>query len=127
MKPVISYTDYNILKSLVTNYPAHLKTKEIGQLMDELASADIVDDSQMNDDIIRLNSYFEAEDVHTKRLFKLTITLPEQANLKEHKISVFSPLGIALLGFKKGMTIEWSLPGGRKTIKIVEVVNQASI
>jgi len=73
--------------------------------------------------VIRLNSSFEAEDVNTKKLWKLTVTLPQQANIKEQKISIFSPLGVALIGFKKGMTVKWALPGGMKTLKILNVIN----
>lgn len=124
MKPVISNSDYTTLKSLIVNCPQHLKTKEIGQLMEELNKAEIVTDKKLGNDVIKLNSLFEAEDIVSKKSWKLMLTLPGDANLKEQKISVFSPLGVALIGFKKGMTIQWALPGGMKNIKIVDVVNQ---
>ena len=124
MKPVISNSDYSILKSLIVNCPQHLKTKEIGQLMEELKKADVVTDKKLGNDVIKINSLFEAEDISSKKTWKLMLTLPTDANLKEQKISVFSPLGVALIGFKKGMTIQWALPGGMKQIKIVEVINQ---
>lgn len=123
MKPIISNKDYQALKTLITGYPDNLKSKEIGQLMEELERADIVDEEALDDDIIRLNSSFEAEDVATKKIWKLTLTLPQQANVKEQKISVFSPLGVALIGFRKGMTVKWALPGGMKTLKILNVIN----
>ncbi len=123
MTPVISSKDYHTLKTLITSYPDNLKSKEIGQLMEELERAEIVEEDQLDEDVIRLNSSFEAEDVLTKKLWKLTVTLPQQANIKEQKISVFSPLGVALIGFKKGMTVKWELPGGMKTLKILNVIN----
>lgn len=123
MTPVISNKDYHTLKTLITSYPDNLKSKEIGQLMEELERAEIVEEDQLDEDVIRLNSSFEAEDVLTKKLWKLTVTLPQQANIKEQKISVFSPLGVALIGFKKGMTVKWELPGGMKTLKILNVIN----
>lgn len=123
MKPIISYTDYNTLKSLIVNCPPDLKTKEIGQLVTELDRAKLVEDDEVSHDVITLNSTFEVEDMDTSKTWKLTLTLPFRANVKEQKISIFSPLGIALIGFRKGMTIRWSLPGGMKTIKILDVVN----
>ncbi|MBX2922286.1 MAG: GreA/GreB family elongation factor [Chitinophagaceae bacterium] len=123
MKPIISNSDYSTLKSLISNCPQHLKSKEISQLAAELDKADIVADKKLEKDIIRLNSLFEAEDTGTKKTMKFMLTLPGQANLKDQKISVFSPLGVALIGFKKGMTIQWALPGGLKKIKILDVVN----
>jgi len=123
MKPVISTTDYNTLKSIIANYPPQLKSKEVGQLIAELGRADIVADDELGPDVVRLNSCFEAEDLAINKTWKLTLTLPSQANIKEQKISVFSPLGIALIGFKKGMTIQWTMPGGLKRIKILDVIN----
>lgn len=123
MKPVISTTDYNTLKSIIANYPPQLKSREVGQLIAELGRADIVADDELGPDVVRLNSCFEAEDLAINKTWKLTLTLPAQANIKEQKISVFSPLGIALIGFKKGMTIEWTMPGGLKRIKILDVIN----
>lgn len=124
MKPVISNSDYTTLRSLIVNCPQHLKTKEIGQLMDELNKAEVVTDKKLGNDVIKINSLFEAEDMSSKKKWKLMLTLPGEANLKEQKISVFSPLGVALIGFKKGMTIQWALPGGMKKIRIVDVVNE---
>ena len=123
MKPIISNTDYNTLRSLVTTYPYYLGPKETGQLIDELNRAEIVDDQSIGKDIIRIDSYFEAEDSATKKILKLKLTLPAQANLKEQKLSVLSPLGVALIGYRKGMTVDWELPGGIKNIRILEVVN----
>ncbi len=123
MKPIISHKDYQTLRNLVNGYPEHLKTKEIGQLMEELDRAEKVDESALDIDIIKINSVFEAEDINTGKILKLTLTLPHQANLKEQKISVLSPLGVALIGFRKGMTVEWQLPGGMKTLKILDVIN----
>lgn len=123
MKPIISHTDYNTVKSYIANCPQHLKTKEMNDLVAEMDRADIVDDEKVTADIIQLNSSFEVEDTTTKKVMKFMLTLPHLADLKERKISVTSPLGIALLGFEKGMTIRWALPGGEKTIKIINVVN----
>ncbi|MCC6548718.1 MAG: GreA/GreB family elongation factor [Ignavibacteriaceae bacterium] len=124
MKPVISNTDYVTLKSLIVNCPPHLKSKELGQMMDELDKAEVVTDKKIGNDVIKLNSLFEAEDLSTNKIWKLMLTLPGEANLKEQKISVFSPLGVALIGFKKGMTIQSALPGGMKKFKILNVVNE---
>ena len=92
--------------------------------MDELNKAEVVTDKKLGNDVIKINSLFEAEDISSKKKWKLMLTLPGEANLKEQKISVFSPLGVALIGFKKGMTIQWALPGGMKEIRIVDVVNE---
>ncbi len=52
-----------------------------------------------------------------------TLTLPEHADMGRKKISILSPLGVALIGFRQGMTIDWEFPGGLKKIKILTVEN----
>lgn len=123
MKPIIGTSDYKALKTLIANCPAELKTIEIGKLYAEIERAEKVEDHELGLDIIRLNSKFEVEDTAAKKAWSLKLTLPQDADVRQQKLSVFSPLGVALLGFKKGMTIQWELPGGLKNLKILNVVN----
>ena len=124
MKPIITESDYATIRSLITSLPPSQRTKEIGQLAKEIESASRVADEQIEADIIRLNSYFEVEETQSMQLIKLTLTLPKLANLAEKKISIFTPMGVALIGFKAGMQIEWVLPGGPKKLKILKVENK---
>lgn len=124
MKPVIAQTDYSKLKSVLVNLSPALRTKEMQLLLEELDRGKLVKDSEISADVIRLNSYFEAIDQASGQLMKFTLTLPEQANLKEGKISVISPLGIALIGFWEGMLVECELPAGKRKLKITKVVNE---
>ena len=123
MKPVITNSDYNILKTAMLHLPPAHKTKEVPQLIEELRRGSIVNDDEITADVIRLNSYFEAEDLNTQKIMKFMLTLPANANFQEHKISVLSPLGIALIGFKEGMTIDCALPAGNKKMRILKVKN----
>jgi regulator of nucleoside diphosphate kinase len=53
----------------------------------------------------------------------LVVVIPEQANIKEKKISVMAPIGTALLGFRQGEQVAWDVPSGRKTFTIMQVIN----
>ncbi|MBK7739754.1 MAG: GreA/GreB family elongation factor [Saprospiraceae bacterium] len=123
MIPTINSTDFKTLKTLIANYPVQLKTKEVGNLAIELGRANIVEDEAINPNIIRLGSKFDAQDLDSLKIWTLTLTLPEEADMTKQRISVFSPLGVALIGFSKGDTVEWSLPGGLKKLKILAVKN----
>ena len=125
MNPVIAAADYHVLKTAILKLPNEMKTKEIGQLIEEFENGNIhiVSDDKITPDVIRLNSYFETEEEKTKRVLKFTLTLPHHANLAQKKISVLSPLAIALIGFKEGMTVDCALPVGTKKMKITKVVN----
>lgn len=124
MKPIITASDYELINSIIDNIPSHQKTKVIGQLNEELSRAQIVHESSISNDVIRLNSTFEIIDVHSNRQVAYTITLPNLADLSMKKISVLTPLAVALIGFKKGMIIDWVLPGGPKKLKILNVINE---
>lgn len=125
MKPIISKTDYETIKSAMLYLSPLQKTREVHMLGDELYSGIIVSDNEIASDVIRLNSYFEIQEEKSDRVMKFKLTLPDLANLTEKKISVLSPLGIALIGFKQGMTVECTLPTGNKKFKIIKVQNQA--
>lgn len=56
-------------------------------------------------------------------LLDLTLVTPDKADIKERKISVLAPIGTALLGLKKGTTIIWEVPAGKKELTVVEVNN----
>lgn len=123
MKPFLTASDYKTIHSLILNLPAQLRGKEVAQLQHEIKSAEIVPDEKISADIIQINSTFEVLDLETQRLMKFQVVLPHQADLKQSKISILSPLGVAMIGFRQGMTIEWTLPGGRKKLQIKQVEN----
>ena len=121
MKPIISKSDYNAIKLFIANCPYHLRSKEMNDLKTELDRANIVDNHKVADDIIQLNSIFTAKELNIQKTWTFTLVLPQRANIKEQKISVLSPLGIAMIGFKQGTIINWALPGGVKKIEILNV------
>ncbi|WP_192349471.1 GreA/GreB family elongation factor [Algoriphagus sp. Y33] len=124
MKPILTKSDYNTIKELIVNTPSHLITKEISMLAKEIELAKKVSDSKIEPKVIRINSHFEVQDVASGKLLNFQLTLPEFGNLSEKKLSVLSPLGVALIGFREGMEIEWDLPGGLKKFKIISVNTQ---
>lgn len=123
MTPILTTSDHLAIKTLLEEAHRASVSKDLDLLMGELNRAQIVNDDEIESDIVRLNSTVEVEDVMAQKVMKFQITLPKDADFKQQKISVLSPIGIALIGFKKGMTIEWTLPGGKKTINILEVEN----
>ena len=124
-EPIITQKDLRIITELLKNLNQKQYNKEIPKLSEELKRAKILDEKDFPSDVIRINSgfsfYFEQD--KNKKEEHYTLVLPSQANLSERKISIFSPLGIALIGFREGMNVDWVLPGGLKTIRITKVDN----
>lgn len=123
MKPILTKSDYNTIKDLIVNIPSHMITKEISLLAREIEKAKLVTEAKVERQVIRINSHFEVQDVGSGQLLKFQLTLPKFGDLAQKKLSVFSPLGVAMLGFQEGMEIEWALPGGLKKLRILSVQN----
>jgi regulator of nucleoside diphosphate kinase len=54
------------------------------------------------------------------------LVLPDKADVSKGKVSVMAPIGVALLGYRKGQEVTWEVPAGKKHFKIVEVQNAAT-
>jgi len=124
MKPIVKESDYSTIKNIINNLTPAQKTKEVGQLMNELELAKKVPDNKIPKGIIQLNSYFEVEVGQPAQIIKMTMVIPKNADLAQNKMSLFSPLSVALIGFKEGASVDWVLPGGLRKLKILKVENQ---
>jgi len=49
---------------------------------------------------------------------------PVDADIEAQRISVLAPIGTALLGYRAGDDVQWLTPGGRKSLRIEEVLYQ---
>ncbi|MFO7824513.1 MAG: GreA/GreB family elongation factor [Cyclobacterium sp.] len=127
MIPVIKVTDVETILKLVGNLTPGEKTKEVRPLVSEIQKAKKVPDGTIPQHVIQLNSYFEARFEEGGQQIGMTLVHPKNADLSSHKLSLLSPLGVALIGFKEGDSIEWKLPGGKRTIQILKVSNPESI
>jgi regulator of nucleoside diphosphate kinase len=100
--------------SRAAGVPAHA-------LADELHRAIIVDAAIIPRDVVTLDSRVEYEDVDSGEIAEYEITLPERANVDEHRISVLAPIGTALIGFRAGEIVHWKTPGGICRLRILRV------
>lgn len=73
---------------------------------------------------MRLNSRVVIKEGSKGKLIELVLVVPEKADIKEGRISVFAPIGTALIGFRQGAKIEWEVPSGNNTFNIMKVYNQ---
>jgi len=96
-------------------------------LSHELARAIVMKDDAFPPHAIKLNSKVTILDVSTQELSDVMIVLPHQADVSQNKISVLSPLGTALIGFRKKEQVYWKSPAGLRLIEIIEVLNSLSL
>lgn len=123
--PTFSKSDYQFLRELILKSKNSTNTKEANQLSQELDRAVISKESELDGSIIRINSLVTIEDVKANKQMKIQIVLPSSADVKQSKISILAPLSVAIIGFKENDEVDWELPAGIKTLKIIAVDNSA--
>jgi len=101
-------------------------TKSLVKLSEELKTAQIVNNNEVPDDIVRFNSIvtIASENGWEK---ELQVVIPMDKNVALNKVSVLAPMGAALLGYSKNDTIDWDFPGGAQKIKIIDVQKEKNL
>lgn len=91
------------------------------KLTSELRNAQIVKEEVLPKDVVCLDSKVEILDVDRNQKFNFQLVMPADADMKENKISVFAPIGIALLGYRVGSKVQWEMPNRLKMFEILSV------
>ena len=90
-------------------------------LQDRIARARIVEEDEISTDQASILTCVKIEDQKTKKEFNYTLVSDAEANFKEGKISITSPVGKGLIGKKVGETAEIQVPAGILKYKILSV------
>ncbi len=93
----------------------------IAELEDKLARADVIDVSKLSGDTVKFGATVTLvdEDTDEKRVWQI-VGEPE-ADAKEGRISVSSPLARALIGKMKGASVEVVTPGGARAYEVKKI------
>ena len=97
-----------------------LETK-IAQLKAELANAKILDLSKVQTDVVQILSKVEMKNVKTGMKMTYTLVSEGEANLKEGKISVGTPIAQGLLGKRVGDVATINIPQGQIQLQFVNI------
>ncbi len=98
--------------------------KNLVVLGSEIKRAKRVDSKKITSEYITMNSVIEVTDMDTNKILNLKLVYPRDADFKKGHISILSPLGSALIGYKVGDTISFEVPKGVKEIKINRILFQ---
>ena len=104
---------------LLSRDQEHLETLE-----EELDRAKVVSPSQIPKDVVTMNSKVRVRNMDTGNDATYTLVFPRDADIAQGKISVLAPIGTAILGYRVGDVIEWRVPGGRRRLRVEEVLYQ---
>ena len=113
---------------LSENFEYHAAKREQGRLLSRirfkqkvLANARVIDMSRLKGDSVQLLSKVEMTNVNNNAKMTYTIASPHEANLREGKISIKSPIAQALLGKKVGDIVEAHVPAGVVKLRIESI------
>ncbi len=98
----------------------HLEAK-ISEMETQLAGARVMDESKLDISKAGILSTVEVMNLKLKKKMSFTLVSEAEANLKENKISVTSPIGKALLGKAIGEKAKAQTPGGEMEFEILKI------
>ena len=94
----------------------------IATLQERLKSARVIAASEITTDVVSVGTIVRLRDVDAKETIEYAIVGSAEANPAENKLSNESPVGKAIMGRKKGETVEVVTPRGSKVkFKIMEI------
>lgn len=121
VKIYITQFDYDRLKKLLNKRRPHDANDKA--LLAELEKGEIIDPKKVPSDVITMNSQVNFKDEYGDD-WNYWLVFPDDAELAKNKISILSPIGCALLGYRKGDTVTIPTPKGRRQLTVKEIVHQ---
>ena len=96
-------------------------------LLDEIARAEVRRDSRVRDDIVGMNSTVQFRDEAHGHERTVRLVYPQDADFAAGRISILTPVGVALIGLAAGQSILWpNRDGGKRALHILSVVRSAA-
>ena len=93
----------------------------INELKLIIADAKIIDTSKLNTDSVQVLTKVELKNTKTGATMAYTLVPESEANLREGKISINTPIAKGLLGKKVGETAEITIPQGKIYLEIINI------
>ncbi|MBQ8095813.1 MAG: transcription elongation factor GreA [Prevotella sp.] len=113
---------------LSENFEYHAAKREQGRLLSQirfkqrvLEFARVIDTKRLGSDAVGLLTKVEMTNLKNNARMAYTIVSPHEANLREGKISIKSPVAQALLGKSVGDVVEVRVPAGVQTLRIESI------
>jgi regulator of nucleoside diphosphate kinase len=122
---LVGHADHERLRQLIDGMAGDpIQREAVSRLDDELERAEIVDAANIPGDVITLESWARLLDLDSDRELLVSPVMPTKANADAGRLSILAPLGMAVLGYRAGDTIEWPVPGGMRRLRVLEVMFQ---
>lgn len=121
---VVTYKDMLRLTAITETYGFGRTRDAVDALEGELLRARMVASDEVPHDVVTMNSRVRYRDESTGREREIVLSYPESVP-GEARVSVLSPVGVALLGLRVGEAIDWLMPDGQvHQLRVLEVIYQ---
>ncbi len=94
---------------------------KISKLQETIRNARVIDESQLKSDVVQILTKVKILNTKMKKEMTYTLVAESEANLKEGKISIETPIAKGLLGKKVGDVVQIKIPAGIIELKILEI------
>jgi transcription elongation factor GreA len=98
-----------------------LNEARVAEIEDKINRAEVIDISRMSGDTIKFGATVTLSDEDSGDKVTYTIVGDTEANLRDRKISISSPIGRALIGKSKGESVDVTTPKGTRTFEVLKV------
>ena len=93
----------------------------IARLEDIIANSRIIDESRIDTSKVQILNKVKIKNLKTNAVMEYVLVSEQEANLKEGKISVSTPIARGLIGKKIGDVVEVNVPSGKMSFEILEI------
>lgn len=93
----------------------------ISRLQELIRNSRLIDESKLDNKTVQILSNVKIKNTKTNAIMEYRIVSETEANLKEKKISISTPIARGLMGKKVGDVVEISVPNGMLTLEIIEI------
>lgn len=94
---------------------------KIAQLKGMIANARIIDQSKLSSDEVQIMSKVKIRNMANSQEMNYTIVPENEANIREGKLSIATPIAKGLLGKKVGEQVNVQVPSGTMVFEIIEI------
>ncbi len=98
-----------------------LLENRIAMLEERMRSARVIDAGDVTTDVVSIGTRVRLRDLDARKTFEYRIVGSAEADPAENKLSNESPVGKAIIGHKKGETVEVAAPRGSLKFKILDI------
>ena len=121
---ILSSLDLDRIEALLAAIPSSAFAGK-AELQAELDRADVLPPEQMPPNVVTMNSTVQFSIVETGKELRLTLVYPRYLDGSADKVSIFAPVGSALLGLSVGDELAWPGPGGKAmTVRVTDILFQ---